>query len=181
MWIFKSSCSIDVRYFPFDKQNCSLNFASWTYSLHGLNLINIAEEGDTSNYVSSSEWELLGFFFVRQVVTFSCCPEPYPFIRYDILIKRRPLFYLFNMMMPCVLITLVALLGFYMPPDSGEKISMGITTLLSMTVFLMIVAESMPPTSDVVPLIGKWYACISSGPSRLNKFLHSLKCWSFRY
>lgn len=31
---------------------------------------------------------------------------------------------------------------------------MGITTLLSMTVFLMLVAESMPPTSEVLPLIG---------------------------
>ena len=41
-----------------------------------------------------------------------------------------------------------------MPSDSGEKVTMGITTLLSMTVFLMLVAENMPPTSDVLPLIG---------------------------
>ena len=77
------------------------------------------------------------------------------------------------MIMPCFLITLVALLGFYVPSDSGEKVSMGddvtaaetetketkvsmgITTLLSMTVFLMLVTENMPPTSDVLPLIGK--------------------------
>jgi len=32
---------------------------------------------------------------------------------------------------------------------------MGITTLLSMTVFLMLVAENMPPTSDVLPLVGE--------------------------
>jgi hypothetical protein len=62
---------------------------------------------------------------------------------------------MFNLVMPCILITLVALLGFYMPSESGEKVSMGITTLLSMTVFLMIVADSLPPSSDVVPLIGK--------------------------
>jgi len=35
------------------------------------------------------------------------------------------------------------------------KVSMGITTLLSMTVFLMLVAENMPPTSDVLPLVGQ--------------------------
>jgi len=29
------------------------------------------------------------------------------------------------MIMPCFLITLVALLGFYVPSDSGEKVSMG--------------------------------------------------------
>ena len=32
---------------------------------------------------------------------------------------------------------------------------MGITTLLSMTVFLMLVTEAMPPTSDSLPLIGE--------------------------
>jgi hypothetical protein len=53
-----------------------------------------------------------------------------------------------------VLITGVALLSFYMPSDSGEKVTLGITTLLSMTVFLMVIGESMPPTSEKLPLIG---------------------------
>jgi len=38
--------------------------------------------------------------------------------------RRKPLFYVFNMILPCLLITLVALLGFYIPNDSGEKVSM---------------------------------------------------------
>ena len=88
------------------------------------------------------------------MVVFSCCPEPYIFINYFILIKRRPLFYLFNMVMPCILISMVALLGFYLPSESGEKISLGITTLLSMTVFLMMVVEQMPPSSENLPVVG---------------------------
>ena len=78
----------------------------------------------------------------------------YPNVTYYIVITRRPLFYVFNMIMPSLLITLVGFLGFLIPPDSGEKISMGVTTLLSMTVFLMVIADSMPPNSDSVPLIG---------------------------
>lgn len=63
----------------------------------------------------------------------------------------------FNLILPCVLISLIALMGFYMPTDSGEKVTLGITSLLSTTVFLMMVAEGMPPTSEALPLIGIYY------------------------
>ena len=33
---------------------------------------------------------------------------------------------------------------------------LGVTILLSLTVFLLLVAETMPPTSDAVPLIGSF-------------------------
>lgn len=157
MVIFKSSCGIDVRYFPFDEQNCSMQFASWTYDGFQLQLRMNSEEGDISNYIRSSEWILIKLHVEWNLVYYSCCIEPYPDITYYIQIRRRPLFYVFNMILPCILITLVALLGFYIPSDSGEKVTMGITTLLSMTVFMMLVAENMPPTSDVLPLIGIYY------------------------
>ena len=64
---------------------------------------------------------------------------------------------MFNLILPCALLTGVALLSFYMPSESGEKVTLGITTLLSMTVFLMVIGESMPPTSEKLPLIGKHY------------------------
>jgi hypothetical protein len=59
------------------------------------------------------------------------------------------------MIMPSFLITFVGFLGFLIPADRGEKTGVGVTTLLSMTVFLMVIADSMPPNSDAVPLIGK--------------------------
>lgn len=42
---------------------------------------------------------------------YSCCPQPFPGITYTISIERRPMFFVFNMLLPCCLITLVALLG----------------------------------------------------------------------
>ena len=118
----------------------------------------MGEDGDTSNYIPNNEWTLIKLHAVRNVVYYSCCAEPYPDVTYTIQMRRKPLFYVFNMIFPCLLITLVALLGFYIPSNSGEKVTMGITTLLSMTVFLMLVAENMPPTSDVLPLVGTYLA-----------------------
>ena len=155
MMIFRSSCAIEVKYFPFDEQNCTMVFASWTYDGFQVNLVMVGEDGDTSNYIPNSEWTLVKLHAKRKVEYYSCCAEPYPDVTYTIQMRRKPLFYVFNMILPCWLITLVALLGFYVPSDSGEKVTMGITTLLSMTVFLMLVAENMPPTSDVLPLVGK--------------------------
>lgn len=104
----------------------------------------------------STEWDLTYVQIKTNVDYYSCCPnEPYPDVKVTIRIARKPMFYVFNLILPCVLITGIALLGFYMPSDSGEKVTLGITTLLSMTVFLMLVAESMPPTSHTLPLIGK--------------------------
>uniref|UniRef100_A0A1B0DDX7 Neurotransmitter-gated ion-channel transmembrane domain-containing protein n=1 Tax=Phlebotomus papatasi TaxID=29031 RepID=A0A1B0DDX7_PHLPP len=59
----------------------------------------------------------------------------------------------------------MALLGFTLPPDSGEKLSLGVTILLSLTVFLNMVAETMPATSDAVPLLDStvaWNCFVSS-------------------
>jgi len=68
-------------------------------------------------------------------------------------IRRRILYYLFNIIFPCIWLSILSLLGFWLPPDSGEKITLGITVLLAFSVFMLLIAESMPATSEMVPLI----------------------------
>uniref|UniRef100_A0A914QNY0 Uncharacterized protein n=1 Tax=Panagrolaimus davidi TaxID=227884 RepID=A0A914QNY0_9BILA len=155
--IYKSSCHLDVRYYPFDQQNCKLKYASWAYDGTKIDIILTSNTGDQSNYMTSTEWILNSIEAEKNSIVYSCCPEPYPYVDIHINIERRPMFYVFNLILPCVLTSLVALLGFYMPSDSGEKVTLGITSLLSTTVFLMLVADSMPPTSDALPLIGLYY------------------------
>ncbi|XP_026866484.2 neuronal acetylcholine receptor subunit alpha-7-like isoform X2 [Electrophorus electricus] len=89
--IFKSTCYIDVRWFPFDVQQCELKFGSWTYGGWALDLQ--MNEADITGYIANGEWDLVG-----------------------------------------------------------------ITVLLSLTVFMLLVAEIMPATSDSVPLIAQYFA-----------------------
>lgn len=62
------------------------------------------EEGDVSNYQANGEFDLISFSSVKHIEFYSCCPEPYPDITYTIKLKRRPLFYVFNLILPCILI-----------------------------------------------------------------------------
>ncbi|XP_022915095.1 neuronal acetylcholine receptor subunit alpha-7 [Onthophagus taurus] len=159
--IFKSTCKIDITWFPFDDQRCEMKFGSWTYD--GLQLdLQLQDEGggDISSFITNGEWDLLGVPGKRNEIYYNCCPEPYIDITFVIIIRRRTLYYFFNLIVPCVLIASMAVLGFTLPPDSGEKLSLGVTILLSLTVFLNMVAETMPATSDAVPLLGTYFNCI---------------------
>ena len=67
----------------------------------------------------------LGVPAERHVLKYACCPERYIDITFTIHIRRRTLYYGFNLIIPCVLISSMALLAFSLPPDTGEKISLG--------------------------------------------------------
>lgn len=156
--IFRSSCQMKVRYYPFDDQACNMTFASWSHNGFEISLLLLTEEGDISSYVNNSEFNLISMGAKRFVKEYSCCPgKPWPAVTITITLQRRPLFYVFNHILPCVLISSMALLGFYVPPDTGEKVTMCITTMLSMGVYLKTITEIIPPTSEAVPLIGVYY------------------------
>ncbi|KAM4854945.1 neuronal acetylcholine receptor subunit alpha-9 [Thomomys bottae] len=154
--ITKSSCVVDVTYFPFDKQQCNLTFGSWTYNGNQVDIFNALDSGDLSDFIEDVEWEVHGMPAVKNVMIYGCCSEPYPDVTFTLLLKRRSSFYIVNLLIPCVLISFLAPLSFYLPAASGEKVSLGVTILLAMTVFQLMVAEIMP-ASENVPLIGKYY------------------------
>ncbi|XP_015252412.1 PREDICTED: neuronal acetylcholine receptor subunit alpha-10-like [Cyprinodon variegatus] len=154
--ITKSSCSVDVAFFPFDVQQCHLTFGSWTHNGNQMDLSNALDSADLADFVPNVEWEVLGMPAKKNVILYGCCSDPYPDITFTLHLKRRASFYIFNLLIPCMMISFLAPLGFYLPADSGEKVSLGVTVLLALTVFQLLVAESMPP-SESVPLIGKYY------------------------
>ena len=63
--------------------------------------------------------------------------------------------YRYNIVFPCMMMSTLTVLVFCLPPDSGEKIALGVTVLLAFSVFMLAIAEKMPETSESIPLIGK--------------------------
>ena len=61
----------------------------------------------------------------RNEYKYECCPDPYYDVTFTIWTRRRTLYYGFNLIIPCLLIALMALLDFILPPDAGEKLTLG--------------------------------------------------------
>ncbi|RNA26264.1 neuronal acetylcholine receptor subunit alpha-10-like [Brachionus plicatilis] len=142
---------------------CHLKFGSWTYSGWQVDIMNKSTTVDLSNYIKSGEWDLKNVYVQRNVRYYPCCPdEPFPDVFFYIYIRRRILYYLFNIIFPCVWLSILSLIGFWLPPDSGEKITLGITVLLAFSVFMLLIAENIPATSEMVPLIGVYLTVIMS-------------------
>jgi len=95
--------------------------------LHPLISYVILKKTTCSNYTKLKTYptQLTGVPGKRNEIYYNCCPEPYIDITFAILIRRKTLYYFFNLIVPCVLIASMALLGFTLPPDSGEKLSLG--------------------------------------------------------
>lgn len=151
--IYKSACKIEVKHFPFDQQNCTLKFRSWTYDHTEIDLILKSEAASMDDFTPSGEWDILALPGRRTV---NPLDPTYVDLTYDFIIKRKPLFYTINLIIPCVLITSLAILVFYLPSDCGQKMTLCISVLLALTVFLLLISKIVPPTSLDVPLIGKY-------------------------
>ncbi|XP_029688416.1 neuronal acetylcholine receptor subunit beta-4-like [Takifugu rubripes] len=151
--IYKSACKIEVKHFPFDQQNCTLKFRSWTYDRTEIDLVLKTDAASMDDFTPSGEWDILALPGRRTV---NPLDPTYVDLTYDFIIKRKPLFYTINLIIPCILITSLAILVFYLPSDCGEKMTLCISVLLALTVFLLLISKIVPPTSLDVPLIGKY-------------------------
>ncbi|XP_067395329.1 neuronal acetylcholine receptor subunit beta-2 [Emydura macquarii macquarii] len=151
--IYKSACKIEVKHFPFDQQNCTMRFRSWTYDRTEIDLVLKSDVASLDDFTPSGEWDIIALPGRRNEN-----PEDstYVDITYDFIIRRKPLFYTINLIIPCILITSLAILVFYLPSDCGEKMTLCISVLLALTVFLLLISKIVPPTSLDVPLVGKY-------------------------
>ncbi|VDP18318.1 unnamed protein product [Soboliphyme baturini] len=148
--IYKSSCIIDVEYFPFDEQVCTLLFGSWTYNEREITFsFNDGVEGVAfQDYSTSTIWDIIE---APAVLT-----RQKSRIEFRIRIRRKSLFYTVVLIIPTVLMAFLSMMVFYLPTCAGEKITLTINVLLSLVVFLLLVSKILPPTSSTIPLMAKY-------------------------
>lgn len=91
------------------------NHALYVASLH-----QDSDRPDLSHFMESGEWVMKDFRSWKHQVFYSCCPDtPYLDITYHFLMLRLPLYFIVNVIIPCMLFSFLTGLVFYLPTDSG--------------------------------------------------------------
>lgn len=66
----------------------------------------------------------------KNVTKYACCPNEYDHVLFTLHIRRRTIYYLVNLIAPCVLLASMTLLEFLLPNECGEKLTLGICSVI---------------------------------------------------
>ncbi|RCN30804.1 hypothetical protein ANCCAN_23418 [Ancylostoma caninum] len=113
--IYKLSCLLDLRFFPFDVQTCKLTFGSWTFDNTLIDYFpyNATHAIGTANCIDNEGWTVLKTSVQRHVNHYDCCPNNYTLLEFHLDIQRKPLYYVINLITPTSIITLISIVGFF--------------------------------------------------------------------
>jgi len=172
-------CPMKLKDFPFDEQHCKFTFASWTSNAFEIDTQPRYDLGGkpvpiafTKDYHRNQEFDLVkikshhfdsvyaccdeppshsagteGPF--AALSGHSCCNEPYPVITFEMSVRRHPTTYFYGILLPMILTTLAGFLAFAANPDSGERIGLGITCLLTSAAIYIVAFEVLPKTGQM--------------------------------
>ena len=142
--LFQTHCTVDITYYPFDTQVCSIDVITWSIPVQFLNgtfgdpvfdVLDVLENHPAWDLADTdSEYELR--------------PAGYWVLKFTFVIQRKSLFYIINIILPMTLLSSLSSLVFILPAQSGEKMTVSVTSFLSLAVFVSFINEALPQNSD---------------------------------
>ncbi|XP_063367271.1 glutamate-gated chloride channel isoform X4 [Cydia amplana] len=141
------SCPMNLKLYPLDKQTCSLRMASYGWTTD--DLVFLWKEGDPVQVVKNLH---LPRFTLEKFLTDYCNSKTntgeYSCLKVDLLFKREFSYYLIQIYIPCCMLVIVSWVSFWL--DQGAvpaRVSLGVTTLLTMATQTSGINASLPPVS----------------------------------
>ncbi|XP_013173615.1 PREDICTED: glutamate-gated chloride channel isoform X7 [Papilio xuthus] len=141
------SCPMNLKLYPLDKQTCSLRMASYGWTTD--DLVFLWKEGDPVQVVKNLH---LPRFTLEKFLTDYCNSKTntgeYSCLKVDLLFKREFSYYLIQIYIPCCMLVIVSWVSFWL--DQGAvpaRVSLGVTTLLTMATQSSGINASLPPVS----------------------------------
>lgn len=177
---FFSSFHLRVHYFPFDTQVCAFRFLPSNQYADILYLSTLPAR-DVSD-ISSLQWSITNITAHNWTLAFRDFAPSIPIANtsvgvFCLFLKREPSYYVKTLMLPSSLLCIISFVAFLAPPDSGERISLGVSMVLGLTVFQLLVADILPPYGDQSPILSLYLSlnfgltCLAMPISVLNIYI----------
>ena len=149
---FRTRCSVNMRMFPFDTQKCMLEVGLISQPVTYLNTAAVGKTSfDRAIYGESEEFKLLANS------TETSLSGNFSSAVFQIILLRRSGYYVLNIILPCCLLAFLSLVTFCLPVNSGERVSLQITVLLSQSVYQLILTNYVPVTSINIPVLSEYH------------------------
>lgn len=108
-----------------------------------------------NDYESSKEWKLQIPYLYGTKTNRVEDNKNYTVLTYYLIMNRNPGFYTYLLIMPCVLLAILTMVVFWLPPETPSKIILGMNIFTAFFLLLLLLAELVPTSTNEVPYIGK--------------------------
>ncbi|BFZ22131.1 hypothetical protein BsWGS_25170 [Bradybaena similaris] len=156
--IFETHCDVDVTFYPFDTQECVVEVTSWAHTVEEIDLYAEGKEIDLTEFEVNGEWDVISSRTHRKMLHDGV--DYHTEIAFTIKLQRKPMYYVTTILIPVIVTSILCIVVFLLPAESGEKVGYSLTILLTYTVMLTLVASYMPPTSKHTSVLGVYLTII---------------------
>ncbi|MGH0164547.1 UNVERIFIED_CONTAM: hypothetical protein FKN15_077661 [Acipenser sinensis] len=140
-----AACMMDLRRYPLDEQNCTLEIESYGYTTDDIGFY--WRGGDSAvtgvGRIELPQFSIVEYRLVSRNVVFAT--GAYPRLSLSFKLKRNIGYFILQTYMPSILITILSWVSFWINYDaSAARVALGITTVLTMTTINTHLRETLP-------------------------------------
>ena len=151
---FQTSCNINSFYLPFDRQTCSIILTNLVAFSEYNNLTSLFPKIHTDFLVQSNEWTLRDTEVTDLQMPYD--GMEWPGVVFTLYLERKSNYYVITLILPIIGLSLVGLMVFFLPPDSGEKISLSVACMMAFFITQLTIMEHLPSSWNSMPVISKY-------------------------
>ncbi|XP_005173160.1 gamma-aminobutyric acid receptor subunit beta-2a isoform X1 [Danio rerio] len=140
-----AACMMDLRRYPLDEQNCTLEIESYGYTTDDIEFYWRGGDGAVSGVerIELPQFSIVDYKLISKNVVFST--GSYPRLSLSFKLKRNIGYFILQTYMPSILITILSWVSFWINYDaSAARVALGITTVLTMTTINTHLRETLP-------------------------------------
>uniref|UniRef100_A0A8C7M6S8 Gamma-aminobutyric acid type A receptor subunit beta3 n=1 Tax=Oncorhynchus kisutch TaxID=8019 RepID=A0A8C7M6S8_ONCKI len=140
-----AACMMDLRRYPLDEQNCTLEIESYGYTTDDIEFYWKGGENAVTGVtrIELPQFSIVDYKLVSRNVVFST--GAYPRLSLSFKLKRNIGYFILQTYMPSILITILSWVSFWINYDaSAARVALGITTVLTLTTINTHLRETLP-------------------------------------